>query len=172
MTKDQIGPVPSFYQGYVQKVGEIDLLKALNLSLKELEGIDLKLWEKLHRQSYFPGKWTLNELMQHIIDTERIMSYRALCFARGEQRSLPGYDENAYAALSDANERSIPALYKEWICLRKSTIDLFQSFSSQAFMRSGMANDNIMSVGALGFIIVGHERHHLDVIQQLYLPTI
>jgi hypothetical protein len=172
MTKDQIGPVPSFYQGYVQKVGEPGLLMALHFSLKKLEMLDISLWGKLHQQSYFPGKWTLNEVIQHILDTERIMSYRALCFARGEVQSLPGYDENAYAALSDANERTIPDLYKEWLALRKSSIYLFESFSNQSMMRSGIANGNSLSVGALGFIIVGHELHHINVIQQLYLPLL
>jgi hypothetical protein len=172
MTKDQIGQVPAFYQGYILKSGDKDLISALYFSLSELESLDISLWIELHQQAYFPGKWTLNELIQHIIDTERIMSYRALSFARGESQSLPGYDENAYAALSDANERSIPSLYKEWLALRKSTIDLFESFSSNALMKSGIANGNILSVGALGFIIVGHERHHLDVIQQFYLPLL
>ena len=172
MTKEQIGPIPSFFQGYINKAGEIDLLVALNSSLEILEKMDVDSWERLHQQSYFPGKWTLNEVMQHIIDTERIMSYRALCFARGEGKSLPGFDENAYAALSDANDRSIASLYKEWLALRKSSIYLFESFSKEAMMRSGTANDNVLSVGALGFIILGHERHHLDVIQQLYLPLL
>jgi hypothetical protein len=172
MNKQQITEVPAFYKGYIDKAADLPLLEALIQSLKELQSLPLEQWQLLHQRAYFPGKWTLNELLQHIIDTERIMSYRALAIARGEMQSLPGFDENQYAATSDANERSIAAIFGEWIRLRQSTIDLFESFSDNMLMNVGTANANQICVLALGFIIVGHEQHHLDVVRSLYLPML
>lgn len=160
--------LPDFYKGYVAKAGELPLTEALKASLQKWEQADLEFWNTLHCKTYFPGKWTANEVLQHIIDTERIMSYRALCIARGEEQPLPGYNENVYAAASLADRRSMESLISELTLLRKLTITLFESFDEAMLLQSGVANDNEIDVLALGFIIVGHERHHMDVLESYY----
>ena len=172
MNKQEITKVPAFYRGYIEKAADLPLSVALRQSLSDLQLLPSEHWQMLHQKAYFPGKWTLNELLQHIIDTERIMSYRALTIARGETQPLPGFDENLYAATSDANERSITAIFGEWVRLRQSTIDLFESFSDSMLLKCGTANSQEICVLALGFIIIGHEQHHLDVVRSLYLPML
>lgn len=169
MNKSQIQHLPAFYKGYIQQAADLSLVSALEESLKALQEMDIERWSAKDGYSYFPGKWTLNELLQHVIDTERVMSYRALAFARGEQQALPGYDENLWAANCEADRHSIQDLLEELMALRKSTIRLFRSFSESALQRSGIANDSRIDVLALGFIIVGHEKHHLKVAEEYYL---
>jgi len=169
MEKHHIQHLPAFYRGYIDQAGDLPLLPALELSLKALETRDWSAWQARDGYSYFPGKWTLNELLQHVIDTERVMSYRALAFARGEQQALPGYDENGWAAHCEADRRSIGDLLEELVLVRKCTVKLFGSCSGSALQRSGIANDSQIDVLALGFIIIGHERHHFRVVEQYYL---
>jgi hypothetical protein len=171
MNKHQIQYLPDFYKGYVSQAPNLSLLPALEASLQFWQQTDVLRWTAQDGYSYFPGKWTLNELLQHIIDTERVMAYRALAFARGEQQALPGYDENSWAAHSDAHTRSIGSLLEELIRLRQSTIDLFRSLSPAALLRSGIANDHQVDVLALGFIILGHEAHHVQVAERYYLTA-
>lgn len=120
--------------------------------------------------AYAPGKWTIKEVVQHLIDTERILSYRALCIARGDKTSLPGFDENEYAAASNANYRGWEELVQEWLTLRKSVIQQFRSFTSFQLQQLGMANRQTLSTNALGFIIAGHSLHHLQILNERYLP--
>jgi hypothetical protein len=169
MEKHHIQHLPAFYQGYVAKAAELPLLAVLEASLIDLQEIDRSRWTTKEAYSYFPGKWTLNELLQHVIDTERVMSYRALAFARGEQQALPGYDENLWAANCEADGRNIEDLLDELMALRESTIRLFKGFSEETLLRSGIANDNRIDVLALGFIIAGHEKHHFRVAEEYYL---
>ena len=119
--------------------------------------------------AYAPGKWNLKELLQHIIDGERIFNYRALCFARKETLSLPPFDENLYAENSNANTRSWNVLSNEFINVRRSTEDLFKSFSAVMLQQKGIANNNTLSVLSLGFIIIGHVKHHIKVVEERYL---
>src|SRR5690606_18442301 len=119
--------------------------------------------------SYAHGKWTLKEVLIHCIDTERIMSYRALRFARNDQTELPGFEQNDYVPQSEANSRKMADLIEEYKILRQSTILLFKSFSDDVLKRAGVANGNPISVRALGFVISGHELHHLNVCKERYL---
>jgi len=164
--------VPAFYHSYINAVQEDTLEEALAYSLKRLQSLPVEKWELLHQQSYFPGKWTLNELLQHMIDTERIMSYRALTFARQDLIALPGFEENAYAANSFANDRSIAELTDEMVALRMSTYFLFKGFSPAVLNTVGRANGQEIDVISLGYCIVGHELHHLRVIEERYLPIL
>lgn len=161
-----------FYHAYINDVASDDLVNELKSSIKRLQAIPVEEWEKLHQQSYFPGKWTLNELLQHMIDTERIMCYRALTFARQDLIELPGYNEDMYATLSDANQRFINEMIEELVSVRISTYYLFKSFSPEVINTVGKANGNDISVKSLGFIILGHELHHFQVIQERYIPVI
>lgn len=169
MPRPDLATVPAFYHRYVNLVTEEDLLVAIekntNASLKFFEKIPDEKWE----YRYAENKWSIKEMVQHIIDADRIFSYRALCFARGEKQSLPGFDENEYAALSDADRRSKDELILELKTLRQSIQQLFRSFSEQQLYRTGIANGNPISVHAIGFIIPGHLQHHLNVLTERYL---
>ena len=120
---------------------------------------------------YEDGKWTIKEVLVHIIDDERIYAYRALSFARGELKPLPGFDQEDYAMHSDANDRSIESIMEEYEVVRKSTIAMFNGFSGPALVRFGTANKNRATVRALGYHIAGHEMHHLDILRTKYVSA-
>lgn len=118
---------------------------------------------------YEKNKWTIKEIIQHLIDTERIFCYRALCFSRNQKDSLLGFDENKFVEYCNAKQRNFSDLLSEIDAVRKSTIQLFQSFTDTDLKRVGVASDRDMSVRAAGYIIAGHQNHHLKVIQERYL---
>lgn len=136
-----------------------NIAKNLILSLPE---------EKLYYR-YANGKWTIKEVLVHIIDDERIYAYRAMCFARNEQNSLPGFEQDEYALYSGANERNLKSILDEYAAVRKSTIALFDGFSEEALLRSGIANGHRATVRALGYHIAGHELHHINLLRNNYL---
>jgi len=125
--------------------------------------------EDRHNYAYAPGKWTMKEMLQHIIDTERIFNYRALAFARKEQASLPSFDEDAYAASSNANNRNWNDLCEELKAVRKSTGIMYNSFDKNTLLNSGIANNKPMTVLAMGFTTIGHVYHHVKVTRDRYL---
>lgn len=120
----------------------------------------------LHR--YAPGKWTVKEALVHIIDDERIYAYRAMCFARGETTPLPGFEQDAYAAASGANERSLRSILMEYAAVRHATLAFFDGVDEAALTRAGVANGNRATVRALGWHIAGHELHHLKLLRERY----
>jgi hypothetical protein len=117
---------------------------------------------------YAPGKWTVRELVMHLSDVERIMAYRALRVARGDATPLPGFDENAYAPLSNAEALPISALAEEWSDVRRATVSMFRHLPAEAWTRRGTASGAPVSVRALAWIIAGHERHHLAMLAERY----
>ena len=157
---------------YIDLVAENDLLEAFKNSIKKLQALPVDQYELLHQSSYFPGKWTLNELLQHMIDTERIMSYRALTFARKDLIELPSFNEDSYALQSHANERTISELIEELVAVRISSYFLFKSFINDDVNTVGRFSGNDFSVKSIGFIIIGHEKHHFNIINERYLPII
>jgi len=162
--------VPPFYQGYLQLSEGLSLTAALHRSLEALNG---KLEEKLTaigNEVYAPGKWTVPVILQHLIDVERVMSYRAMSFARRETASLPGFDEDAYAANTLQSQRDINTLLEELKLVRVSNIYMFDSFDEEELSREGTANNVSLSVAALGYVIAGHQMHHLNIIEERYLP--
>jgi len=122
--------------------------------------------------AYAEGKWTIKEVAGHIIDTERIMAYRALCFARNDTQSLPGYDENAFVSNAHFNDYSLDHYAEEFTALRKSNLFLIKSFNAIELLRSGLANERLVSVRAIIYMIAGHLAHHRSVIQDRYLNDI
>jgi hypothetical protein len=124
--------------------------------------------EKLEFQ-YEVGKWTPKDILQHIIDSERIFAYRALRFARFDRINLPGYEENDYAEVAYANERTIEDLIEEYSIVKLATIHLFKSFTEKMLLNIGQANNAPASVRAIGYIITGHEIHHINIIKVRYL---
>lgn len=170
MFKRSIHPMPEFFDRYINLVGEENLFDALNHSLQSLENINIAAWQSIGHKVYAPGKWTLQDILQHITDNERIQAYRALRFARKDSTPLPGYDENEFAAHAMAAYRKTEDLLEELKTLRRSTIQLFQSFPPSALNNTGICFNKTVSVLALGFVIIGHQEHHLNVIREKYEP--
>ena len=158
-----------YYMTYISKAGDLDLIEGLKSSFKTTVAFFNALPDDKLEYVYADKKWTVKEIIQHLIDAERVFAYRALRFARSDENSLPGYDENEYASASLANHRSIEELIEDYSSLRESTIHLFQSFSDAMLMKMGRASGGEMSVRAIGFVITGHETHHCQVIKDRYL---
>ena len=159
----------AYVEGYINLVPEDHIMDALRTgkkeSLKVFESLDNNTWN----YAYAPGKWTLKELFLHCMDTERIFAYRALSYSRGEEQKLPPFDENRYAAMSEAERRTPASLLQEFADLRSSTFSLFSSFSDVQLSRKGVVPAGSVSVRALGFAICGHYLHHQEVMRQRYL---
>jgi uncharacterized damage-inducible protein DinB len=159
---------PAFYHTYVKLVPEQDLVPALKNSVHELQEFLSSIPAAKADYAYAEGKWTVKQLLQHAIDAERIFAYRALCFARGEKKSLPAFEENEYAAEADVSHRSLTDMMNEFLILRQSSLLLFQSFTPEMIERKGKANNNSISVLSLGYIVIGHWRHHQGVLKERY----
>lgn len=162
--------VPEFYRGYLEKAGAADLSGALRYSTKQFRKRIKRIPRKKWDFAYAPGKWTLKQMLQHIIDTERVFLFRALWFARKDPSPLPGFDENAWAMQAEINDRPWSSLVDEFLTLRKSTVQFFDSLNEGILRREGNANQHSISVAALGFLCSGHLMHHLDIIDHFYLP--
>lgn len=161
--------VPPFYKNYVKQIEETDLLQALRISGHRCLELVHSIAEEKVDFRYADGKWTIRELLCHMIDAERIFTYRALRFARNDKTDLAGFEENDYAIQANASGRSIQKITGEMAHLRSATIDLFESFTPEMLIRKGTANKNELSVIVLGFIIAGHETHHCNVLKERYL---
>lgn len=172
MKKSDITILPAYYNKYLPLIPQDDLLEALYGSLDAVKNLDLELLNRLGHQVYAPGKWTAHELLQHLIDTERIFCFRALSFARGDAAMLPGMDENAYSSNSGASARNIADIVSELITVRNASISLFKSFSPEIMRKTGFANNTENSVLALGFFIAGHQIHHLNMLSERYFTLV
>jgi uncharacterized damage-inducible protein DinB len=169
MPKPNLANVPQFYHKYVEQIQEDNVNEAIQNNTEKVLSLLRSLPTEKWSYRYAEGKWSIKEMLQHITDTERIFSYRALCFARGERLSLPGFDENTYAAASKADERTSEALMTEFEAVRKSAALLFAMFDEEQLNATGVANNNPISVNAIGFILPGHAQHHLNILQERYL---
>lgn len=169
MRKSDIVTMPIFFDRYIQLVDDIEIIDALQQSKEALENLNRSDYRILENHSYAINKWTVNEVWQHIIDNERIQSYRALRFARMDNTPLPGYDEQRLASTSHANDRSFDSILNELIAVRESTIQLYKSFHPSTLQRTGICFNKEISVLALGFVIVGHQQHHIQVLEDRYL---
>jgi uncharacterized damage-inducible protein DinB len=130
----------------------------------------LSLPENKLSYRYAADKWTIKEILVHIMDTERIFAYRALRFARNDKTALPGYEQNDYVPYSRANERSLTDIFEEYAAVRSATLAQFESFHEEDHLRDGIANGNPASVRALVYQIAGHELHHWNLIKERYVP--
>jgi uncharacterized damage-inducible protein DinB len=159
----------NFYSTYIQAIENVELFEELEISLhdfiKFVQNIPLDKFD----YRYAEGKWTIKDIIQHIIDTERIFSYRALRISRNDITPLPGFEENDYAENTNSNGRSIQELLTELSAVRHSNLLLFKSFSEEQLKRIGIASGKEISVRALGFLIIGHQKHHQKVFAEKYL---
>ena len=158
-----------FYAGYISAVPDGDLIQLLDSQRDETMQLLGGLDDAKARHRYAEGKWTIAEVLGHVMDGERVFTYRALTFARGDASPLPSFDENAWAVVSNAGRRALRGLLAEYLAVRSATIELFRSFGAEEFARAGVASKNPVSVRALAYIVVGHEKHHLRILRERYL---
>lgn len=168
ITRTEIS-VPEFYKGYINSVAEDDMMEALNNNTRRFRKFLKNIPGKKINYAYAEGKWTVKELLQHIIDAERVFSYRALSFARKDSAPLPSFDENVWAITAKAPKRKWNDLVDEFKALRAANIAFFASLDEEQLQQSGTASNNVMSVAALGFVCAGHVAHHMRVISERYL---
>jgi hypothetical protein len=170
MKKSDINPLPQYYDRYINLVPDVELSQAFDDSLRQLNDLDRNLLAQLGDKSYAPGKWTLKDIIQHLTDGERIMSYRALMFARDNGSRVEGFDQEVFGANADTSRRTTDDLLEELIGVRRSTRALYDSFTEQMLVAKGLSWEHEISVLALGFMMLGHQIHHLNVIAEKYLP--
>lgn len=161
----------NYFENYTSLVIEKDIISGFSNQEKILNDFLDSVSEEKSNYAYAEGKWTLKEMLQHMIDTERIFSYRALAIARKETATLPGFDENLYADNSDANKRTWADLTKEIKTVRSSTSFLFKSFTEEMLQNTGNFSSSNGSANTLGFIIVGHVYHHIKIAKERYLSA-
>jgi uncharacterized damage-inducible protein DinB len=158
-----------YYIPYITILGDVQLIAELKKSKNSFVNFLKELPKGKLLHAYAAEKWTIAEVILHIIDAERIFQYRALRFARKDTTSLPGFNENDYVPTSNANTRSLNSLLNEFVAVRDSSISLFESFTEEMLKSLGTASNSPMSVRALGFVISGHQRHHQRIITERYL---
>tara|TARA_B100000780_G_scaffold159860_1_gene111723 strand:+ start:717 stop:1226 length:510 start_codon:yes stop_codon:yes gene_type:complete len=168
LQKNEYSP---YFDQYIQliPVQNSSIIECLERSQIDFDTILRNISIDKQDYAYANDKWTLKELIQHIIDTERIFCYRALCFARNDKSSLPGFDHDLFVVNGNANQLNYFDLLDEMSTLRKSTIQLFTSFSDEVLLRSGIASENEISVRALGYLFSGHQMHHLNIVRERYI---
>ncbi|WJS93701.1 DinB family protein [Flavobacterium johnsoniae] len=154
---------------YLKQAGEGKLIEELEISLHEFIRFVQNIPMDKFDYRYAEGKWTIKEIIQHVIDTERIFAYRALRFSRNDKTPLPSFEEQDYADNSDANSRSIQELLTEFSAVRHSNLLFYKSLSDEQLKRIGTASNNQISVRALGFVLIGHQKHHQKVFEERYL---
>ena len=169
MNKSDLTRLPQ-YQTYIDQLPDISVNVVLHYSLEQLTQKQEEKLTIIGDEVYAPGKWRVPVILQHMIDTERIMAYRALTFARQDTTPLPSFDENDYADTTLATTRTVASLIEELKLVRISNIYLFDSFSDEALQRTGIANHKEISVATLAYVIAGHQAHHLRIIEEHYLP--
>lgn len=169
MKRPESAEHPAYYTHYIGLVKGDNILKQLENQVIDIQAIISEIPEEKENYAYAAGKWTIKEVLGHIIDTERILAYRALRFARKDKTNLPGFDENEYVANSDYNNRTLYDIAHEFAIVRESNLALFKHFSDDALNQKGTANNNEASVRAILYMIAGHATHHLNVIKTKYL---
>lgn len=168
--KPKPGEYPAYAIMYIGLLPDDGLvLNHFQENLNATREFILSLPEQKLLYRYADGKWTIKEVLVHIIDDERIYAYRALRFARNDKTELPGFEQDDYARHSRANERDIKDILDEYAAVRDSTIALFNGLEEEALARGGVANENFVTVRALAYHIAGHELHHINIIKERYL---
>ncbi len=169
MSKPVAGDYPPYFEGYISKIDAESVTEINNIYATALESFYTTLPEDKADFAYAPGKWTLKDLLQHVVDTERIMSYRLLRIARNDNTPLASFDENSYAEQAAASNRSFNDIKEEFLAVRKSTNLLLQSIQPNQFENAGIASGMRITANALVYIIFGHMMHHRNIIEERYL---
>lgn len=163
------GSYPAYFETYISKVTEDDVLIALHNNLQACKQFFKSIPADKENSAYAQGKWTIKQVLNHILDCERIFAYRALRFARKDPQTLAAFDEDAYASVADVTNRNLGDLMAELEALRWSNIFLFKSLNEEALLRTGFMASGETTVLSLGYMICGHANHHMQVIKEKYL---
>ena len=172
MTKPEKKEYPEFFQTYINALeAEDSLLNHLETSLKYFEEVLLEIEFGKQEYRYAEGKWTVKEIVQHLIDVERVFVYRALRYSRKDSGPLLSFDENSFVSNYDINKRNFDDMLYQFTLLRRSTIFMFQDFEEEILDITGKVGDQSISVRAIGYICSGHVMHHLKVIKERYIMS-
>lgn len=169
MKRPEPSEYPEYYKNYVNLVKSSDVIKELKDQILNIQAVISEIPEEKEGYAYADGKWTIKQVIGHIIDTERILGYRAMRFARKDKTVLPGFDENAFVANSNFNKRTLYDLGHEFAIVREANLAMFRTFDEEELDQSGTANGIDVSVRAIIFMIAGHAIHHLHVLRTKYL---
>ncbi len=173
MKKSDIRLMPEYFDRYINLTDDVTYLEALEISLHELQNAPFETWMALGETVYAPGKWTIKDMLQHMIDTERVFAYRMTAFARKDPQQMLGFDEDAYAQNAFANRRALPDLIEELLLVRKNLIALYKSFTPEMLQLEGKGyNGATYSVLSMAFCMAGHQRWHFKVLEQRYYPLV
>ena len=167
--RPELGDYAPYYENYIKLVEDGDILKILNDQSKRTQDVLNSFSEHRGNFRYADGKWTVKEVVGHLLDTERVFAYRALCIARAEKKSLPGFDQDDYVKEGNFNRRELFELNYEFRLLRESNLLLFRSFTPEMLIKKGFANETSVTVLAILFMIAGHEKHHMKVLREKYM---
>jgi uncharacterized damage-inducible protein DinB len=160
----------NYYEDFLKKLpADINIFKQLKDNAITLKNLLSSLTEQQLTTAYATGKWTIKDILQHLIDFERVLVYRAMSFARNDKRPIPFFDENEYAKQANATNQSIKKLVKDYKAVRQSTLAFFENQTAASLRRTGIASNFTMSVRACAWIICGHELHHINIIHERYL---
>jgi len=160
-----------YYEGYINQVSENDIMPLLKSQMDELDVLLDHVEPAQETFRYAEDKWSIREMVGHLIDGERVFGFRAFCIARGEQQNLPGFDQNDYMATAPYNQIELEDLLSELRLIRLGTIAMFRTLDEDSWNRVGTANDNQVSVRAIAFIMAGHVRHHMNMLRERYLSS-
>ncbi len=163
------GEFNPYYSTYISKAEYPNIVQGLEKSQKEFVDFVNSIPDEKFTYAYAEEKWTIAEVLLHLIDTERIFAYRALCFARNDSTPLAGFDQDAYVPNSNANNYSKEDVIMDYEAVRRSSISLFKGFTDDMLLRVGEASGSPMSARAAGYILAGHQKHHFEVIKERYL---
>ena len=159
-----------FYTNYLSVVeDDVFVMDILKKQKENFVGFLEHIPKERYHYAYAKGKWSLMEVLVHIIDTERIFQYRALRFSRGDNTPLPGFDQDKYVPESSVGERTMESVIKEYLAVRQSTISLFENLDESKLEFSGTASGVPWTVATIGFVICGHQQHHQNILEQRYL---
>lgn len=166
--QDEYAP---YYHQYIKDVSQIDIIEYLAQQLDEAVKLFSGISESKSSFRYAEDKWSIKEVLGHIMDAERIFAYRALCISRNDKNNLPGFDENDFIRNSNYSALLTKDILEEFAALRQSNLKMFKNFSEEMWTRKGMANKNQVTVRAIAYILAGHALHHLNVLRERYLSA-
>jgi len=158
----------AYYETYVGKIAELDFLSVLKNQKEEIINYLSQLSDEQWNHKYEEGKWSPKEMMIHLNDAERVFAYRAMRVSRNDQTPLPGFDQNDYVPYYNVDNRTPQSILNEYASIREATLSLYENFSDEDLNRKGTASGFPISVLALGFIIAGHEKHHVKILKERY----
>jgi len=161
-----------YYAQYIHKVSGNDLIQSLNDGFMQTRDLVSSIKEEQGSFRYEEGKWTIKQVLMHIADTEHILTYRALRIARGDQKEIGGFDENAFAKMDNSHELSIEHIMKVKTAIRLATVSIFSSFNDELLDRKGITNGMPMTPRILGWFLLGHQIHHNEILIDRYISKL